>query len=270
MQEITKITSRDNARLVRARKVRDGRADELIFIEGKRLVSEALKSDLVLLECFVADTFDQAELREAIERSGAAVAELPERLMGTISDTANPQGIALLAERPVTKSAPFTDRNQGALPIYIYLKEVNNPSNLGAIVRTAEAAGAQGILLSPRSADPYSAKALRASMGSAFRLPIWENIGFGDAVTAAKQHSFQVAATGISAADEYLEADLARPTLLVMGSEAHGLSEEDLSMADLRIRIDLAREVESLNLAVAAGVVIFEMKRQLRERLKAD
>jgi RNA methyltransferase, TrmH family len=264
MQEITKITSKDNARLVEARKVRDGRNEELIFIEGRRLVEEALRSGLDVVYCFVSESFADDKLMEQILVSEAHVFELPNRLLDSIADTKNSQGIILLAKRPSVSTKPFAaEVRKGVIPVYVYLKEANNPSNLGALIRTAEGAGALGILLSPRSADPFSSKALRAAMGSAFRLPIWQNVQLGTAATAAKDHAFKVKAADVSGVVDYTETDWTESTLLVFGSEAHGLSVEDLSLVDERVKISLANDVESLNLAVAAGIVLFEVRRQV-------
>jgi len=263
MTDIEKITSRDNSRLAAARKVRDGKDRTRIFIEGRRLVEEAVRSELDIDECFVSDGFRGDNLIEAVSRRTSRIVELPERIFGTIVDTNQPQGIVLLARRPETSSDAIESLIKSSMtPTVVLLKSVNNPSNLGAILRTAEAAGVAGVITSEGSADAFSPKALRAAMGSAFRLPVWESVAFDDVIEWAKERNFITTATDISASANYTEVNWKLPRLLIFGSEAHGLDESELSVVDETIRIAMSSNVESLNLAVAAGVVLFEAKRQ--------
>ena len=141
------ITSRDNGRLMAARRVRDGRDKFRIFIEGSRLAEEAVRSDLKITECFLSDGFDAPELVRSIT---APTFRMPEKVFKTLADTESPQGIILVAERPTMR--PFI---KTLLPITVFLNEINNPSNLGAILRTAEAAGVGHVVLSKGSTDPY-------------------------------------------------------------------------------------------------------------------
>ena len=262
MNEIEKITSRDNQRLINARKVRDGNASDRICIEGKRLVEEALRSNIDIDECFYAEGFADTDLMYACADKAVFTAELPERIFNSIADTKNPQGIILVAKRPVGNAAAIEKKIASGLPIVLFLKEINNPSNLGAILRTAEAAGVAGIIVSEKSADVYSPKALRASMGSSLRLAIWENAEFNDVLSWAKAGNLTTTATDIGADQTYSSIDWKKPRLLVFGSEAHGLTVEEVNRVDETILIPMENEVESLNLAVSAGIILFEAKRQ--------
>jgi TrmH family RNA methyltransferase len=248
------ITSRDNGRLMAARRVRDGRDKFRVFVEGRRLAEEAVRSGLKVTECFLSEEFDEADIAFV----NAPTFRMPEKVFKTVADTDTPQGIILIAERPTGSS-----NGKGSLPITIFLTEVNNPSNLGAICRTAEAAGVRNIILSKGSADPYSPKALRASMGSAFRLGILEGATLEDAVSVAHRQRSVVTGTSLDVNASYLDVDWSRPRLLVFGSEAHGLSESEGMLLDEAIRIPMASDVESLNLAVSAGIILFEARRQL-------
>ena len=249
------ITSRDNGRLMAARRVRDGRDKFRIFVEGRRLADEVVKSALKITECFLAEPFDDAELLSSIR---APIFRMPEKVFKTIADTDSPQGIILVAERPTT--IPF---RKTELPLTIFLSEINNPSNLGAILRTAEAAGVGHVVLSKGSTDPYSPKSLRASMGSAFRISIEEGESLGDAVTVTRERGGIVTGVDIQGASPYTVADWSKPRMLVFGSEAHGLTDEDKALLDETIRIPMTPDVESLNLAVSAGIILFEARRQL-------
>ncbi len=261
MLEINRITSRENRRLILARKVRDGKEGGLIFIEGRRLSVEALRSDISIEECFISEDFGDDELVTSILEKGIGVAELPSSIFVSIAATENPQGIILLAERPVLPIENFwTD--EAALPLFLFLKEINNPSNLGAILRTVEAAGAGGVFISTNSADVFSPKALRASMGAAFRVRIMENADLESLIGQAKSGGIGCLALDASAAADYLDVDWQEPHLLVFGSEAHGLSETELELIGGSIAIPMKNSVESLNLSVAAAIVLFEAKRQ--------
>ena len=257
-----KITSRDNQRLVNARKVRDGNVPGQIFIEGKRLVEEALRSGIEIDECFYAEGFADIDLIYECADKAAFTAELPERIFNFIADTKNPQGIILIAKRPVSDAAAIERNLAHGLPIVLFLKEINNPSNLGAVLRTAEAAGVAGIIVSTNSADVYSPKAIRAAMGSSLRLAIWENAEFREVLSWAKECKLTTTATDIGAEQTYTQIDWNAPRLLVFGSEAHGLTVEEVNIVDETILIPMENEVESLNLAVSTGIILFEAKRQ--------
>lgn len=268
MDEIPKITSRDNQRLIYARKVRDRHAAGKLFVEGKRLSAEALRSGLEVSECFVSERFahagDNAEFLRNLTASARFIFELPDRVFHTIAGTDHSQGVILIAERPL-HSVTAIERNLGdesMIPIVLLLFRINNPSNLGAVLRTAEAAGIAGVIVTGDSADTYSPKALRASMGAAFRIPVWNDAEFGPALKWASGHGLLLTATGADSAKNYTLADWRTPRLVIFGSEAHGLGEDEIGQVDENVRIPMENDVESLNLAVAAGIILFEAKRQ--------
>ena len=265
MRKTEKITSRDNARLIHARKVRDGKASGKIFIEGRRLVEEALDSQhLVIRECFVADDFYDKTFLDAVATRVHDVVEISEQLFRSIADTVTPQGIILIADRPVSSLLAIESALKNAeLPIVIYLIEINNPSNLGAIMRTSEAAGIPGVIVSKNGADVYSSKSVRASMGAAFRVPTFVNADFEEIVRWAKREKLTITASEASASESYAEIDWKIPRLLIFGSEAHGLGEGHITAIEQSVHIPMDNGVESLNLAVSAGIILFEAKRQV-------
>jgi len=260
------IKSRDNANLRFARRVRDGKESAYILVEGSRLSGEALTSGLSVRSCFISETFrPSASLASILMSRNLESYVVSESLLGSISDTKTPQGIVLIAERPREKRLDdlFSDPvTASQLPLWIFLNEVNNPSNLGAVVRTAEAAGARGILVSKHSADPFSPKALRASMGSAFRVPIVDGVELKKHLKMIKENKIRITAVDKDGGSSYLDVDWLAPRLLIFGSEAEGLHEDVLSLADETIKITTQASVESLNLAVSSGVILFEAKRQ--------
>lgn len=259
------IKSRDNSRLKCARRTRDGRESAMVFIEGARLAEEALRSPLVIVEAFIeAGRVEQhPALLSKLYEMKVRVNCVDTKLFPTIADTSASQGIILLAERP---SNGFADlRLKGSGPnasLVIFLSKVNNPANLGAVLRSSEASGVSVVMVSEGSADPYSPKSLRASMGSAFRLSVIRDIGFEDAVSFAEDNGLLTTAADVNGRTEYTHADWNVPRMLIFGSEAHGLDEKQLSEVRDTVRVPLENGVESLNLAVSAGIILFEALRQ--------
>lgn len=246
--------------LVNVRKVRDGKASDLIFIEGKRLAGEALRSQIDIVECYVSESFDGDPLVKAVEERCSSVAVVSAKLFHTIADTDSPQGIILIAKRPAVSHNFETGQSQ--LPLVLFLNEISNPSNLGAVLRTAEAAGVRNVMISTNSAAAFSPKVLRASMGSAFRLHITTGCEFDAAIRIASENGLTTVGADASAVMGYTDVDWTKPRMLVIGSEAHGLSAEQKKTLDELICIPMTNDVESLNLAVSVGVILFEAKRQ--------
>lgn len=256
---IEKITSRENEKVKYARRVRDGKEPASIFIEGSRLGGEALSSTLEIETVFVTHRFTESQSFSKIANKLEQVFTVPESLLESIADTNSPQGIVILAKRPAFK---FADAETG---MSIFLYQINNPANLGAVVRTAEAAGFDRILISLGSADPFSSKALRASMGSAFRTQIFEGCVLDSAIERSKKNGTEVVAVDAKGSSIY-SADFAnRPRMFVFGSEAHGLPDEVLNQVVSVVSIPMNSPVESLNLAVSCGIILFEARRQTEQ-----
>jgi TrmH family RNA methyltransferase len=258
------ITSRDNPRIKRARRIREGKEQGFIFVEGARLADEALRSRLTIVEAFLSAAFlrrpEYSSLTARLENSTSCF-QVPDKVADALADTKNSQGIFLVCERPMTREGAF---EVGELAVFVYLHEINNPSNLGAILRTAEAAGVEGVFVGPNSADPFSPKSLRASMGSAFRLSIKEGADLEQALKWAASHGVRTTAADINGSGVYTRTDWTRARLVIFGSEAEGLPAAILSKIDDVVRIPLENGVESLNLAVSAAVILFEALRQRR------
>jgi TrmH family RNA methyltransferase len=266
------ITSRDNSHLKHARAVRGGKSPGEIFLEGLRLCEEAVRSGISITE--VLYTSDLAleprgkTLLAALRNIGSEPLLVPEKLLETVSDTNTPQGIVIIAARPAADRSAL-NIGRGELPLIVVLHEMNNPSNLGAVLRTAEAAGVRGVIVSKNSADPFSPKALRGAMGASLRLPVWHGAEFAEAVQYCKQNKMAVTCADVNGKLAYTEIDWQKPCALVIGSEAHGLSDADIALCDHSFRIPMAGPVESLNAAVAAGIVMFEARRQFLLRMRS-
>jgi RNA methyltransferase, TrmH family len=263
-----KITSRDNQKIKFARQVRDGRERDFVFVEGARLAEEVLKADLPVREVFFTESFAESERGQSFLNSVGAksesVAEVSEKVFDSIADTKTSQGIVLICEKPRTGenvvSANLLRRNL-QFPLVILLHEINNPNNLGAILRTAEAVDVSGVILTKNSADVFSPKAIRGAMGASLRLPLWTNADFTEALEWSRAKNLKSICADINAGKFYTEIDWNTARLLVFGSEAHGLSAEQRAEVEESLLIPMANGVESLNVAVACGIILYEARR---------
>ncbi len=264
-----KITSRDNQKLKFARKVRDGSVGDLIFVEGARLAEEVFRSNLKISDVLYTESFADSERGQAFLRQTQNFnrAEVRQNIFDSVADTKNSQGIILICEKPKI-GKQFIERNflsAKKIPLVIALHRINNPANLGAILRTAEAAGIAGVITTKSSADAFSPKALRGAMGASLRLALWTEADFYEVAEWAKEKDLISVCADVNAKKSYLEVDWKTPRLLVFGSEAHGLSANERERIDEDLLIPMDNNVESLNLAVSCGVILFEAKRQISQ-----
>ena len=259
------ITSRDNSLLRQVRAVRDGKIGELIFVEGLRLCEEALRSKLDIEAVIVSEELLRKErAAEAIgelSRSCKRVASVSEKLLEAVSYTKTPQGIIALARRPEASEKRLA-KSLTADSLLVVMHEINNPVNVGAILRTAEAAGASGVITTRNTSDPFSPKSLRGAMGSAFRLPIWSGPGFVEMIEWCRHRDIVTICADVEAQTSYTEIDWTTSGALLLGPESTGFTVDELESADRRVSIPMKGAAESLNVSVAAGILLFEAARQ--------
>ncbi|MDZ4197650.1 MAG: RNA methyltransferase [Kiritimatiellia bacterium] len=253
------ITSSQNAKLkqVRAlvRKPNERRRSGEFVVEGVRLMEEALASGGAFrYALFSKNLSDRGRaLVEKLADHSVEVEEVAESLMGAVSDAETPPGLlAVLDRRPL----PFPPS-----PDFLLIADrIREPGNLGTLLRTAAAAGVQGVLLSPDTTDAFSPKALRSGMGAQFRLPVqeqsWADIARFCETTALR--IFLATMTGTSCWTE----DFRRPLALVIGGEADGASPEAIALARHGVAVPMPGGMESLNAAVAGAILLFEVVRQ--------
>jgi RNA methyltransferase, TrmH family len=259
------INSRDNPLLRQARAVRDGKEDDLIFVEGLRLSEEALSSGLTIAAVIVSDELarkDKAsKLIEQLESSTETSAVVSEKLLESISYTKTPQGIVVLATRPES-GQKFLAGKMKTPALVVVMHRINNPVNVGAILRTAEAAGATAAIATRETSDPFSPKSLRGAMGAAFRLPLWFGPTYEDAIAWCIGRNMLTVCADVHAEARHDQVDWKQPAALILGPESNGLSQEEISAADQAVQIPMKGKAESLNVAVAAGVLLYEAARQ--------
>jgi TrmH family RNA methyltransferase len=260
-----RITSRDNSLLRRAGAVRDGKMKELIFVEGLRLCEEALASGLKIDAVIFSEEIARKERAAAVLRDLGQVcdrlASVSEKLLASISYTKTPQGIVLLASRPPWDRATF-ESVQTEAPLIVILHGVNNPVNVGAILRTAEAAGATGVIATAHTTDPFSPKALRGAMGSAFRLPIWTGATYAQVLAWCSERNIETICADVEGSTLYTEIDWQGSRALIVGPESTGLTPQEVSATGAAVKVPMQGRVESLNVAVATAVVLYEAARQ--------
>jgi len=189
------------------------------------------------------------------------LASVSEKLLASISYTKTPQGIIVLASRPDWGRTKF-ESAQGEAPLIVIVHSINNPVNVGAILRTAEAAGATGAIATAHTTDPFSPKALRGAMGSAFRLPIWTGATYADVLAWCAERDIKTVCADVEGSTLYTEIDWQGPRALIVGPESTGLTSEEVSATGAAVKVPMQGRVESLNVAVATAVVLYEAARQ--------
>jgi len=257
----------DNPRSPRVRAVaklskKDARADTGLFLlEGPQAASEALtfRPELVI-ELFATPTaMDRySDIAAAAEAAGIEVEFVTEDVIEAMADTVTPQGIIAVCRQFPTSLKDILASGPKLLAV---LEEVRDPGNAGTIIRAADAAGADGVILTGRSVDLYNPKVVRATTGSLFHVPVAIAAELGPVLDRIKAAGIAVVAADIKGED-LLEArtsgTLAKPTAWLFGNEARGLTDEQLALADSAITVPIYGHAESMNLATAASVCLYE------------
>jgi TrmH family RNA methyltransferase len=231
----------------------------LFLLEGPQAAREALayRPDTVL-EVFATPSALERhpDLRDAARDAGIEVVFTTEGVLDAMADTVTPQGIVAVARQTPTS---VRDVFAASPRLVAICEEVRDPGNLGTIIRAADAAGADAVILTGRTVDPYNPKVVRATTGSLFHLPIAVGVELATAVERAHAAGVRVVAADVGGGD-FLAARalLAEPTAWLFGNEARGLEDEALALADLSLRLPIYGSAESLNLATAASVCLYE------------
>jgi TrmH family RNA methyltransferase len=243
-------------RLLAQRRARH--AERAFVVEGSRVLQEALDAGVQVDTVFVADGVDEPQVARARSR-GVAVVVLERGVMDRVAATVSPQ--------PVAGVVPFVDVTFAgvlAATLVVVCVDIRDPGNLGTVVRSAEAAGAGGVICCDGSADLYNPKAVRASAGSLFHVPVvlgGKPVKVLERLGAAGLRRFGTVARGGDAPDA---VNLAAPSAIVLGNEAHGLPEDVDAQLDAHITIPMVGRSESLNVGMVAALLCFEAARQRR------
>jgi TrmH family RNA methyltransferase len=261
MTRFRSVTSRQNELVLRFKAAARGSEAGLLLLDGTHLVADALASGLELRHVMISAAAvldeDLRPLLEQMWRDHVDVVEASAPVMSAVSPVRTASSVVALAVPPRAGSLFAAEP-----AMVVIVCDVQDPGNLGAVARVAEAAGASGLFVTGQSADPFGWKALRGSMGSALRLPIAIERTPGVAVEEARRHGCRIVATVPRDGDPLFGADLAGPIAVLIGSEGAGLGADLIRGADQRITVPMQAAVESLNAAVTAAVVLYEAHRQ--------
>ena len=263
------IASAGNARVravtALAKKAKARREQGVFLVEGPKMFGELpveKRREVYVSESFLRQQGERAEKLLA----GCRYETVTDEVMRHMSDTQTPQGILAVAEQfsyqlsDVLKNSP-----DGKAPELVILETLQDPGNLGTILRAGEGAGVTGIILDRGSADIYSPKVIRSTMGSIYRVPFIYTDDLHQTIGEVKKQGIRLYAAHLKGKHNYEEENYTGPSGFLIGNEANGLTEETAALADAWVRIPMAGKVESLNAAVAASVLLFETARQRRQ-----
>ena len=265
---ITSVTNQNVKRIVQLNRKSSQRKKEDVFIaEGTKMFLEAPEE--IIKEVYVAQSFlDTGRKRELQEMDVLAKLEkcgyeiVSDEVFAKMSDTQTPQGILCII-RQIHYSMEDMAAND-SIPLFLLLENLQDPGNLGTIMRTGEGAGVSGIIMSRDTVDIYNPKTIRATMGSVYRVPFLYTEDIRDTIIALKEKGIGVYAAHLKGSKYYDECDYTNPSAFLIGNEGNGLTEETAAIADTYIKIPMEGKVESLNAAVAAALLMYEGTRQRR------
>ncbi|ADL11942.1 TrmH family RNA methyltransferase [Acetohalobium arabaticum] len=238
------------------------RRNNKFILEGSRIITDALEAKADIDQIFYSAQFLSqqknkellAQLREVTE-----IIEITDSLLNKIADTATPQGIIAIVNQPEFELEDFLIEDND---LFLIIDRIQDPGNLGTILRTADGAGVDGVFLLKGTVDIYNLKTIRATMGSLFRVPVFGLNSPSDLTDILQMKDIQMVAADIEAKDYYYELDYNQPTALVIGNEGAGAQPETLKLADKKVKIPLSEGIDSLNAAIASGIIMYEMVRQ--------
>lgn len=270
MKELERIESRDNAKLKLVGKLhtpKHRREAGLFVAEGVRLVETAADAEWPLEFAFVSDgAVKNARVKAIVKKLQARscpVYQMTDELFGKAASTVNSQGILLVMGQRLFTWREVFHNPRGDGPLVAVLDGIQDPGNAGTIIRTADALGCSGVVCLNGTVDLFNDKVVRSAMGSLFYIPYLDNISRENFIDVCHDNEVNIVATALDkmATKHYL-SDYNSPTALVFGSEGNGISKEIMEAADKKVYIPMSGKAESLNVATAAAIVLYEANRQ--------
>ncbi len=267
------ITSLSNSRVKNVtalnRKAKERKSQGKYVVEGVRMFLEAPQEEIE--EVYLSEGFAKGCGRDRQENpyaasclkklEGLSYETVSDEVFARMSDTQAPQGVLCVMR---CRSCSEADLFSGEAPLLMVLEDIQDPGNLGTILRTAEGAGVQGVLMSAGCADIYNPKTIRSTMGSIYRVPFLGVPSLREAAARMKERGIRLYAAHLQGSVVYTEPDYTQASAFLIGNEGNGLKPETAALADGRIRIPMAGRVESLNAAMASGILMYEAARQRR------
>jgi len=259
-----KISSEQNQKIKYLKKLysKRGRQERgKLVLEGYRIIEEALKSSAVFEKIYMSSEFlksDEGQFFKDIyinkDKKGQVLI-IDKKILNKIADTDTPQGVIAVVDE-IEYEADDLFKKKGIL---LLLDRIQDPGNMGTIIRTAAAAGLDGIVILKGSVDIYNLKVLRATMGAIFKIPLLQGLTLEEFFELLAKSNYRLLSTDLKTDRYYHQQEYQSPLIIAIGNEANGLDEKILQKSDYRIKIPITEEIESLNAAVAAGVIIYKV-----------
>lgn len=256
------ISSKDNEIIKNIRKLKEKKYRDIegnYLIEGIKLVKEAItenadiKQIVICEECLNSEELDKDTLYEIAKFN---IIYVTKKVFDILTDVKTPQGIiAVIGKKNISELVDYTQ------DIIIALDDIQDPGNLGTILRTVDSANLNQIILSKGSADPYNPKVVRSTMGAIFRVNIIEADNLKEKLLEAQENDFKIMVTSLNTKNSIYDVDFNKK-VIVIGNEANGVSEQIQEIADEKVKIPMLGKTESLNASVAAGIMIYEYVRR--------
>ncbi len=254
------ITSRQHPIVKAFRELARG-GGELMLLDGWHLLNEAVAAEVTVETIAICGPPSTSEQRmvDRLQRQGTQIVEVSGTVLNALSPVNAPTGVVASARRPAVGKATILEPPPA---LVLAATGLQDPGNAGAIIRSAAAAGATGVVLDEASADPWGWKALRASMGGVFHVPVLRTRRLSNLVREWRQAGVRVVATTPRGGTSMHDLDFTPPTAVLLGGEGAGLPDDMLAFADARVSIPMRSGIESLNAAVAAALLCYEARRQ--------
>lgn len=255
------ITSKDNKVVKDIKKLKEKKArNNLFVVEGFKMIDEAIKEkqkiDLIVMNENFKDDKDFNRVNELLKKHNIKNIEVTNSIFKTLTDVVTPQGVlAIVNKNDIENDIDYSQE------YFLVLDEIQDPGNLGTIIRTADAAGIKQIIVSKNTVDCYSSKVIRSTMGSIFRIKIIEVDNLVEELKTLQKKNVKIVVTSLDANKSIYEINYNR-TAVVIGNEANGVSKEVQKVADEKVKIPMLGKSESLNAGIAAGIMMYEYIRQ--------
>lgn len=261
---ITSLTNKKIKNLVQlAEKAKYRNQQDVFLVEGSKMFWEAKEEEVkevYVTELFLKKAEEQGKLREKLEKTGYET--VTEEVFKKISATITPQGILAVVKQSHYELEQLCKKDN---PLLFLLEDIQDPGNLGTIIRTAEGAGVDGIVMSRNTVDVYNPKTIRSTMGSIYRMPFYYTSNLLDTMEELKQKGISIYAAHLKGKKAYYDLELTKATAFLIGNEGNGLRKETADQAQEYMIIPMEGQVESLNAAVASVILMYEAARQRRQ-----
>lgn len=242
------------------RRAKERRVHDAFVVEGKKMFVEAPRE--WIREIYVSESFLLKKDNKEILK-GYSYEIVQDDVFDKISDTVTPQGILCVLSRPHYQMGDLLKEEK---PLIVALEDLQDPGNLGTILRTSEGAGVSGLLMTKETADIFNPKVIRATMGSIYRVPFVYTSDLREDILLLKEKGFSVVSADLAGKNMHDQESYLDKTMFLIGNEGNGLKKETSDLANVKIRIPMQGKVESLNAAMATGILIYEANRQRRAR----